>query len=300
MASRRRVRNFVEFGAAMAILKSLEWTPLPVARALARGYAKLLDLCIPRLRRAAMRNLEIAMPGIAAAARPAMVDGVFETIARIGLSVARFPAIHKGTLKQWMRCEGAEYYHDALRAGRGVLFATAHLGNWELSAFGHALLEEPMNVIVRPFDNPLIDRVVEARRALTGNRILSKRDLARPILRALAANKAVGILIDQNVAADSGSCFVDFFGVPACTSTAFVKLAARSRAAVIPGFALWSKEEHRYVLRFYPPLPITGNALRDTQALHAQLESVIRQYPDQWLWVHRRWKTQPPGAPPVY
>ena len=260
----------------------------------------LLDFAIPRLRRAAMRNLEIALPAAPAAERAALVDGVFETIGRIGLSVARFPSIQRGNLDRWMRCEGAEHFHDALGAGRGVLFATAHLGNWELSAFGHALLERPMNVVVRPFDNPLIDGVVEARRALSGNRILSKRDLARPILRALAANEAVGMLIDQNVAADAGSIFVDFFGVPACTSTAFVKLAARSGAAVIPGFALWSREERRYVLRFYPPVAITGDAACDTLALHTQLESVIREYPDQWLWVHRRWKTRPEGEPPIY
>ena len=299
MPSRSRLRNLAEYAAAMAVLKSLQWTPLPLAAGLARTYAKIIDVAIPRLRRAAIRNLEMALPELPPAQRPGIVDGVFASIARIGLSVARFPSIHRENLNQWIRCEGSEHFQDALRAGRGVLFATAHLGNWELSAFAHALLERPMDVVVRPFDNPLIDRVVEARRALSGNRILSKRDLARPILRALAANEAVGILIDQNVAADSG-VFINFFGIPACTGAAFVKLAARSGAAVIPGFALWLAKEGRHVLRFYPPVPMTGDAIRDTQALQAQLESVIRQYPDQWLWVHRRWKTRPAGEPGLY
>ncbi len=299
MANRSFLRNAVESAAATSILKSLQWTPLPVARALSHAYARLLDLGIPRLRRAAMRNLEMAMPQLSAAERREIADGVFSSIARIGLSVARFPSIHRGNLSQWIRCEGSEHFHDALRAGRGVLFATAHLGNWELSAFAHALLEQPMNVVVRPFDNPALDRMVEARRALSGNSILSKRDLARPILRALQANQAVGILIDQNAAASEG-IFVEFFGIPACASAAFVKLAARSGAAVIPGFALWSPEERRHVLRFYPPVPITDDAARDTQAVQSQLESVIRAHPDQWLWVHRRWKTRPPGEPPLY
>jgi KDO2-lipid IV(A) lauroyltransferase len=135
-----------------------------------------------------------------------------------------------------------------------------------------------MNVLVRPLDNPLIDRMVERRRSLSGNRPIFKKDFARAILKSLSANEAVGILIDQNAAADAG-VFVDFFGAPACASTGFAKLAARSGAAVIPGFALWSDEEHRYVLRFYPPVPITGDAARDTQALQSQLESVIREYP---------------------
>jgi KDO2-lipid IV(A) lauroyltransferase len=299
MANRSFVRNAVEFAAAMAVLKPLEWAPLPAARALSGAYARLLDLGIPRLRRVAMRNLEMAMPNLPNPERRKIADGVFASIARIGLSAARFPSIHRGNLSEWIRCEGSEHFHGALRAGRGVLFATAHLGNWELSAFAHALLEKPMNVVVRPFDNPAVDRVVEARRALSGNRILSKRQLARPILRALEANEAVGILIDQNAAADEG-IFVDFFGIPACTSAAFVKLAARSGAAVVPGFALWAPEERRYVLRFYPPIPITGDAALDTQVVQAQLESVIRAHPDQWLWIHRRWKTRPPGEASLY
>ena len=187
-----------------------------------------------------------------------------------------------------------EHFDEAIRQGRGVLFATAHLGAWELSAFAHALLRAPMQVVVRPLDNPLLDALVERRRALSGNRPLFKKDFARAILKALAANEAVGILIDQNSAADAG-VFVDFFGIPACAGSGFAKLAARSGAAVIPGFALWSAEERRYVLRFYPPVPMTGDATRDTQTLQSRLEAVIRAYPDQWLWIHRRWKTRPPG-----
>jgi KDO2-lipid IV(A) lauroyltransferase len=86
----------------------------------------------------------------------------------------------------------------------------------------------------------------------------------------------------------------------ACAHTGFARLAAHSGAVVIPGFALWSQAERRYVLRFYPPVEMTGDAVADTQRLHARLESVIREYPDQWLWIHRRWKTRPPGEAPVY
>ena len=109
----------------------------------------------------------------------------------------------------------------------------------------------------------------------------------------------MGILIDQNASLEGG-VFVDFFGVPACASAGFAKIAARSGAAVIPGFALWSEEEQRYVLRFYPPVPVTGDAARDTQELHRRLEEVIRADPGQWMWLHRRWKTRPPGEPSLY
>jgi len=296
MPRRSVLRNRFEYSLALAVVKSLEWSPLPLAHSLARCYTRLLDLAIPRLRQVARRNLAFALPG---AAPDPIIDGVFCSIARLLVTFSKFPSIHRGNVADWIRCEGAEHYENAIRAGRGVLFATAHLGNWELSAYAHALLTSPMNVVVRPLDNPLIDGLVERRRALSGNRLVLKKDYARAILKALAANEAVGILIDQNASLDSG-VFVDFFGVPACASTGLAKLAARTGAAVVPGFALWSAKERRYVLRFYPPVEMTGDAARDTGALQAQLEEVIRAHPDQWLWTHRRWKTRPPGEPSLY
>jgi len=296
MRQRPALRNAVEYCLALAVVKSLEWAPLGMAEWLARRYANALDLALPRLRRVAERNLAFAMPQENAAL---VVDGVFRSIARLLVAFAKFPAIGRGNAGQWIRCEGAEHFEHALRAERGVLFATAHLGNWELSAFAHALFTGPMNVVVRPLDNPLIDRMVARRRGLSGNRLISKRDIARPILKALAANQAVGILIDQNSSPDAG-VFVDFFGVPACSGMGFAKLAARSGAAVIPGFALWSEEERRYVLRFYPPVPMTGDAARDTETLQKKLEEIVRAHPDQWLWIHRRWKTRPPGEESLY
>ncbi len=289
----------MEYALAVAALKSLEWAPPAAAVRLARGYAGLLDLAIPRLRRVARRNLSLAMPQMDAGGRDRLIDGVFLSIARILAAFAKFPAIGRQGPERWIRCEGMEHVDAARKRGRGILFATAHLGNWELSAFAYAMLVEPMDVVVRPLDNPYIDRLVERRRALSGNRLISKTDSARSILKALAANRAVGILIDQNSAPESGA-FIDFFGVAACAGTGFAKLAARSGAAVIPGFALWSPPERRYVLRFLPPVEIRGDAVRDTQAIQSVLEQVIREYPDQWLWIHRRWKTRPPGTLPLY
>ncbi len=299
MRRRSAFRNWTEYLLALAVVKSLEWPPLPLARRIARGWCALLDLALPRLRRVALRNLSLAMPALEESARRRIADGVFRSLARLLVSFARFPSIDAARLDRWIRSEGAAHVETALRAGRGVLFATAHLGNWELSAFAYALMSAPMHVVVRPLDNPLIDRLVERRRTLTGNHLIEKKDFARGILKALAANQAVGILIDQNATPADG-VFVNFFGLPACASTGFAKLAAHSGAAVIPGFALWSEEERRYVLRFYPAVPITGDAARDTQALQSALETVIRQYPDQWLWIHRRWKTRPAGEPPLY
>jgi KDO2-lipid IV(A) lauroyltransferase len=280
---------------ARVVLALLRYLPLGAANAVAGFIARCFDRAAPRLRRAAVRNLEIAGFG----ARPDIVDGVFASLGRLLVAFAKFPTINRQNIHRWIRYEGFEHYEEAKRRGRGVLFATAHLGNWELSAFAHALLTEPMNVLVRPLDNRPVDDLVERRRQLSGNRVITKKEAARTILRALKANQAVGILVDQNSLLNEG-LFVDFFGVPACTNDAFVRLAERSGAAVIPGFALWLREERRYVLRFYPPVEMTGDAQADTQRLHRVIEQVIREYPDQWLWIHRRWKTRPAGEAGLY
>jgi len=299
MRHRSRLRDAIEYGLAVAALSSLAYTPLAISNLLARWYARLLDLALPRLRRVAMANLAMALPDMGPREHARIADGVYRSIARLLASFARFPQINRDNVGQWIRYEGFEHFEQARRRGKGVLFATAHLGNWELSAFAHALLCAPMYVVVRPLDNPLIDRLVARRRTMSGNWLIEKKDFARGILQALAANKAVGILIDQNASLETG-VFVDFFGIPACAGAGFARLAAHTGAAVIPGFALWSEAERKFVLRFYPEVPITSDVQEDTARLHAVLEGVIREYPDQWLWIHRRWKTRPPGEGAAY
>lgn len=275
------------------------WTVARFGPGAARFYARLLDRAVPRLRRIALRNLQLAYPDKTNEQRTQIADGVFRSIGRLIHAFACLPQINSQNVGQWIAYDGLENYLEAKKQGCGVLVATAHLGNWELSAFTHAIMTEPMHVVVRPLDNSRIDAFVEKRRELSGNKIIGKWDAPRAILRALRANQAVGILIDQNTSLQEG-VFVDFFGVPACATTAFARFAHRTGAVVIPGFALWSDKQQRYVLHFYPALPMTGDVQEDTQRIHTALESVIREYPDQWFWIHRRWKTRPPGAPGLY
>jgi Kdo2-lipid IVA lauroyltransferase/acyltransferase len=276
---------------------------------LARVYVKLLDKAIPRWRKAAVRNLEIAGMSVAGADRDVIdpdfidpdfiIDGMYRSIARMLETFARFPSMNRENTTKWIRYDGLDNFQNALARGRGVLVATAHLGNWELSAFAHALMTAPMEVVVRPLDNARVDALVERRRGLSGNNIISKRDAAREILRALKSGRAVGILIDQNSVIEEG-VFVDFFGTAACAGSGFAKLAHHSGAAVVPGYALWSEEERRYILRFDAEIPMSGDVREDTQRIHAHLESVIRRHPEQYLWIHKRWKTRPPGEAALY
>lgn len=288
-----------EYALAAGLMGSLRRLPLSLAAPFSRAAAALADVAMPKLRRVARINLAFAYPELATAERERLIDGVFANIGRLLLTVARFPDLNSQNIGEWIGYEGLEYYQQAKTLGRGVLIATAHLGNWELSAFAHALLSEPMNVMVRPLDNRRIDDLVEARRMASGNRLIDKRDSARSVLRALKNNEAVGILIDQNTAETEGA-FVDFFGRAACANTGFAKLAWHSGAPVIPGFAIWNETKSRYDLHFCAPLEMTGDEAVDTRTIHRAIEAIIRQYPDQWMWIHRRWKTRPAGEPSLY
>lgn len=293
MAQRSPLRNRFEYALVRLVLGTLAYGPWALSYALARFYTLLLSLAVPKLNRVARRNLELTkMPA-------ELAGGVWRAVARQMVVFARMGRIDSSNVDRWIRYEGFEHFTRAKEAGNGVLFATLHLGAWELSAFAHALMAEPMHVVVRPLDNPLLDAFVERRRAASGNTILGKKEAARGIFQALKENRAVGILVDQNVGLDEG-LFINFFGLKACVSPTFAKLAARTGAVVIPGYAIWSPEERKFILRFDEPVAITGNTLIDTQRIQTALERAIRAYPDQWLWIHRRWKTRPPGEEPLY
>ena len=286
MKVRSPLRDWSECLLVRATLGVLGALPRRRSLALALQIAKVFDWVAPRLRRAARENLLRA----GYSAPEPIIDGVFVSLGRLLHSFAYLPSIDRGNVREWIGYEGFEHYEEAKRRGKGVLFATGHLGNWELSAYAHALLTEPMQIVVRPLDNAQLDRFVAARRALSGNGVIEKKDFARGLLRALRANEAVGILVDQNALLNEG-IFVNFFGTPACTSPVFAKIAARSGATVLPGFAVWRGD--RFVLKFYAPLELTGDERADTQLIQHAVERAIREFPDQWLWIHRRWKTRP-------
>lgn len=269
---------------------------LPVAEA---AFA-VFDRLAPRLTKTAWRNLDLVMPELSRQEKARIVAGCWRSLSRVISTLARFPEIDKSNVHRYIRYEGFEHFEEAKRRGKGVLFATAHLGNWEFSAFAHALMAEPMSFVVRPMDNPLLDDLASRYRTMSGNRLLGRgKDFLRPLVEALRRNEAVGILIDQNVTADRG-IFVDFFGRKACVDAGFARLAARTGAAVIPGYALWSENEQKHVLRFDPIVEIEGDVQADTQRVHATLEAAIRRSPEQWLWIHRRWKTRPAGEGRLY
>jgi KDO2-lipid IV(A) lauroyltransferase len=207
--------------------------------------------------------------------------------------------------RNWIRTEGLEHYLAAKARGKGVLIVTGHMGAWEMSSFYHSLMGYPMNMVARPLDNRRLDAFVNGIRCLHGNRVLPKDDFARGLLTAMRKGETVGILMDTNMTPPQGE-FVEFFGKQACTASGVARVALKTGAAVLPGFMVWEKTEQRYVLHFGPELVFTrtadpeANILDATQLCTSAIESWIRRYPDQWLWIHRRWKTRPAGEPGMY
>jgi Kdo2-lipid IVA lauroyltransferase/acyltransferase len=186
-----------------------------------------------------------------------------------------------------------------------VIFMTAHFGAWELSSFAHAVYGFPLKFLVRPIDNTRVESLISRYRTSSGNVPIQRRSAARDVLKALRQNEAVGILFDQNTTRSEG-VFAEFFGIPAATTPSIALFALRTGAAVVPGFLIWDKELQKHRLRLDPPLELinTGDiehdVLENTKLFNKTLESYIRKYPDQWLWIHRRWKTRPEGEAPIY
>jgi KDO2-lipid IV(A) lauroyltransferase len=201
--------------------------------------------------------------------------------------------------------DGFENFDAARRRGKGVLFLTGHMSAWELSSFAHALYGYPLHFLVRPVSNRRIDELINRYRCLSGNRPIEKNKSARAILKTLGEAGTVGILMDHNTAIEEG-VFVDFFGIPASTTSGMARLALRTDAAVVPGFLIWDASRRKYRLRFEAAVELsrTGDEEADvrenTQRFTKVIEEQVRRHPDQWLWVHKRWKTRPVGDPPMY
>jgi KDO2-lipid IV(A) lauroyltransferase len=182
---------------------------------------------------------------------------------------------------------------------------TAHFGAWELSSFAHALYGYPLKFLVRPIDNERVEKLISDYRTASGNAPIQRRRATRDVLKALRQNEAVGILFDQNTTPNEG-VFAEFFGIPAATTPSIALFALRTGAAVIPGFLIWEEKLGKPRLRLDPPVTLidTGDIERDvvenTKLFNRILEGYVRQYPDQWLWIHRRWKTRPEGEPSLY
>ena len=286
------------------LIKLVGALPRPLARAAGISLAWMVYLLHARLRRVGMRNLELAFPDKSRKECKRILRGAFTSLGRHAAEVCLFPRYTRDNIRETVVYDGFENFARAGDEGKGVLFLTAHLGAWELSAFAHSLYGHPLNIVMRPLDNPYLDRLAREYRGMHGNRAVDK-DFARGLIRAMHQGETAGVLMDTNMIASQG-VFVDFFGIPACTANGLARVALKTDAAVVPGFTIWDPGLKKYRLRFDPRAKLVRTAdpeadvVANTALFTKIIEDYVRRYPEQWLWVHRRWKTRPPGEPPLY
>jgi Kdo2-lipid IVA lauroyltransferase/acyltransferase len=299
------MKEKLEYWLVVAVSRCLGRLPRRVARWLAEILAFLVYLFLGRLRRVGVRNLQLAFPELSSQGRKEILRGVYRSLAWQLVEFCRMPGFTADNTRDWLRSEGLEHYLAAQARGKGVLVITGHLGAWELSSFYHSLMGHPMGMVIRRLDNRPLDAHVNRIRCLHGNFVLHKDDFGRGLLTAMHEGGTVGILMDTNMTPPQGA-FVRFFGIPACTATGLAHVARKTGAAVLPGFMVWEAAERRYVLHFGPEVEmprtddVAADILAGTQLCTSVIESWIRRYPEQWLWIHRRWKTRPAGEAAIY
>jgi Kdo2-lipid IVA lauroyltransferase/acyltransferase len=305
---RNRERSMIEwfqYALAWTFVKTLGVLPRPLARALASAGAWVLLLLLPKLRKTAEFNLRLAFPEWTDAQRRVVMRKMTRNLGWMAAEFARFPKYTAENIERTVVLDGHENFLTGKSRGKGVLFLTGHIGAWELSSFAHGLYGFPLRYMARPLDNEPMDAMVNRYRGLSGNAPIFKNESARVMLRVLKESGTVGILADQNTMPGEG-VFVDFFGTPACTTTGIARVALQTGAAVVPGYAYWDEGMRKYRLRFEPPVELvrTGHTERDvvanTQKFAKVIEEIVRKHPEQWVWIHARWKTRPKGEASLY
>jgi KDO2-lipid IV(A) lauroyltransferase len=307
MAKHSKFQIALEYALARLILAGFGALPRSAAVAFGVAIGRISYVLLGRLRRTGERNLEIAFPELDQSDRERLLRGCFESLGRLLGEFSQLPKATPEKLRKLIEYDevGLRYLREAEKNKRGVIFLTGHLGVWELLSFGWSALEYPLSFLVRPLDNERIEELVERIRTRFGNRAIDKKSAARQSLRVLREGGTLGILSDLNTQPNEG-VFVPFFGKLACTTAGIATLALKTDAVVIPTCAVWDRKKKRYFFHGDPPVELmrTGDHAKDietnTANFAAAMERMVRLYPDQWLWIHKRWKTRPPGEAEIY
>lgn len=296
----RKIVNFLQYLVVAIMARILNGLPGPVAYRIGEVLGIIAFFIDRRHRRIALGNLHLAFDG---EFPPEKINSIaratFINLGRTLVDVCRMSRINPKNADRIFAFKGMENLNRAKEKGKGVLFVTAHFGPWELLATASALKGEPVNVVVRPLDNPYLDRTINRLRARFGNRVITKKKALKTVLAALNQGENVGILIDQNITWKEG-VFVDFFGRLANTVIAPAILALRSHASVLPA-VIYRNGMGKYTVAIGEEIQVVRtdnlktNVALNTAKFTKAIEGYIRESPAEWFWVHQRWKTQPDG-----
>jgi Kdo2-lipid IVA lauroyltransferase/acyltransferase len=293
VADRVLLRHRIEYGAVSGVVQLARLLPMPVVLGAGTLLGTAFYLFDGAHRRLAISNLQAAFPWRSHEDCAVIARGMFAHFGRLLTVLLKFSTMNPKQMLARVEFEGEDRVRAAHAEGRGVLLFTGHFGFWEINALVHALEIKPMSVLARPLDNPLLHHLLESVRRRTGNSVIYRRGAIRRVLRALADNQAVAILIDQHIQS-ADAVVVDFFNRPAATTSALAALALRTGAPVVPVFALpqpGGRFRMVYEHAVAPPRSDDPDAIRAfTQRCTDVLEMYVRRYPDLWLWMHRRWR----------
>lgn len=309
MAQKTKAQIWAEYALAVSFLSALRVLPRSTAEWAGAAVASGGYHVLGRLREIGLKNLALAFPEKSVEERKAILKRAFRHLGRNMGVVSQFdrwsPEEIRGLVEFEPTAEFTAAYEKSRAEGRGRIILGGHIGNWELQAFSFPLLFEPLTFLARRMDNPLIEDRVKRIRTRLGNRQIDKENSAPAILRALRSGGAVGFLADVNSHPKEG-VFVPFFGIEACTASGVAMLALRANASIVPMWAMWDETKRKYVIVHDDIIkPVTtDDRERDIREITARYvaatERVIRRFPDQWIWIHRRWKTRPPGEEEIY
>lgn len=285
----------LEFAAVRLVATVVSLLPMRVVRRCGAALGRLAYALDAAHRRIALENLAAAFPSRPARERRMLARAMFAHFGSLLLELLKFGTYTPDQMHAAIDVEGEERARQAYQQQRGVLFFTGHFGYWEIQAIVEPLHGHPISVLARPLDNARLNEMLERIRTRTGNSVIYRQGAVRKILRELAANHGVALLIDQHLHTPD-AIYVDFFRRPAATTSALAALALRTGAPVVPVFAL-PLPRGRYRLVYEhpvdPPHADTPDAVREfTQRCTDVLEMYVRRHPELWLWMHRRWRDQ--------
>ncbi|MCF8044288.1 MAG: lysophospholipid acyltransferase family protein [Desulfarculaceae bacterium] len=269
--------------------------PASAAEYAAGAIGRLWFRLDKRHRRVVLENLSFSFPQMGETERILLAKRVFKNIAAMIFEIGWLYRLPRKLFEKFFDIKGIENLEQALEKNKGAIVLTCHMGNWELLVTVAAMTGYRTNAVYRKLDFAPADRFILEARQRFGTRMIPLRGASRKLDSILENGELVGTLLDQNVDWYKG-VFVDFFGRPACTNNGLAALALRTRSPVVPLYIV--KENGKYKIEFLPeiPLTVTGDRIKDiennTRHFTKAIESIIRQYPDQWFWVHNRWKTK--------
>jgi KDO2-lipid IV(A) lauroyltransferase len=296
-----------EYGVLRAVSSVLCALPLAVALRLGALVGTLVYLLSWPHRRIGMRNLSIAFPERSLAERRRILRHSLQNLGRTAVEFVRLPQLSDEQLREMVRFEDEAWWAEAITRERptGALILSGHFGNWELLVYAHGRRGHPVSMVHRGIANPLIDRWLNEVRGRAGTKLVRKARAAAGVLRAMKHGDLLVLPFDQN-STRGLAVFVPFFGLAASTNSGIARIALRSGAPVVPAFIVREGNTGKHVVHVLPIMEAehSGDFERDvvynTERFSRVFEDMVRRYPEQWLWVHRRWKTRPPGEARFY